>query len=104
MIEGIELINIIILSLIIFSIGLTGIFINRGNIISLLMSIEIMMLSVNINFVAFSSYYGDLIGQIFVIFSLTIAGAEAAIGLAILVLYNKNKGDIEVVNVNKMSG
>lgn len=79
-------------------------FMNRKNIISLLMSLELMLLSVNINFVAFSSYLNDLVGQIFAIFVLTIAGAEAAIGLAILVVYQKNNHNIEIENVSVMKG
>lgn len=77
---------------------------NRRNIITLLMSIELMLLSVNINFVAFSSYLHDLTGQVFAIFVLTVAGAEAAIGLAILVVYYKNKHNIEVENASIMKG
>jgi len=79
-------------------------FINQKNIISLLMSLEIMLLAVNINFVAFSYYLQDLVGQIFAIFVLTVAGAEAAIGLAILVIYYKNKHNIEVGEASIMKG
>ena len=79
-------------------------FINRKNIISLLMSLELMLLAVNINFVAFSYYLHNLAGQAFAIFILTIAGAEAAIGLAILVIYYKNKHNIEVENISVMRG
>ncbi len=96
--------HFLILSSALFCIGLSGMFINRKNIISLLMSLELMLLSVNINFVAFSSYLNDLVGQVFAIFILTIAGAEAAIGLAILVIYNKNKHNIEVEEVSIMKG
>lgn len=92
------------LSLILFVIGLSGIFINRKNIIALLMSIELMLLAVNINFVAFSSFLQDLNGQIFAIFILTVAGAEAAIGLAILVIYFHNRKNIEVSNISIMKG
>ncbi len=92
------------LALLLFVIGLSGIFINRKNIISLLMSIELMLLSVNINFVAFSSFLQDLNGQVFAIFVLTVAGAEAAIGLAILVIYFHNRKDIEVGNISSMKG
>ena len=102
--NGLEINQFIILSAILFSIGVSGIFLNRKNIISLLMSIELMLLSVNINFVAFSAFLHDLTGQIFSIFVLTVAGAEAAIGLAILVIYfNKNK-NIEIKGVSSMKG
>ena len=87
--------HFITLSIILFCIGIGGIFLNRKNIISILMSIEIMLLAVNINFVAFSVYLNDLVGQIFAIFVLTVAGAEAAIGLAILVVYFNNRKNIE---------
>ena len=87
-----------------FSIGIGGIFINRKNIISILMSVEIILLSININFVAFSSYLHDLVGQIFAIFVLTVAGAEAAIGLAILVIYFQNHRNIELKNISSMKG
>lgn len=93
-----------ILSAMLFCIGLSGIFLNRKNIISLLMSIELMLLSVNINFVAFSSFLHDLSGQVFAIFVLTVAGAEAAIGLAILVIYFHNRHNIEIKNISSMKG
>lgn len=96
--------HFLILSSLLFCIGLSGMFINIKNIIALLMSLELMLLAVNINFVAFSSYLGDLMGQVFAIFVLTIAGAEAAIGLAILVIYQKNKHNIEVSNASIMKG
>jgi NADH-quinone oxidoreductase subunit K len=96
--------HFLVLSSLLFCIGLSGMFINVKNIISLLMSLELMLLAININFVAFSSYLGDLVGQVFAIFILTIAGAEAAIGLAILVIYQKNKGDIEIKEVSTMKG
>lgn len=92
------------LSSIIFVIGASGLFINRKNVITLLMSLELMLLAVNINFVAFSHFLGDIEGQIFTIFILTVAAAEAAIGLAILVVYYRNKGDISVENANLMKG
>ena len=92
------------LSLLLFVIGLSGIFINRKNIISLLMSIELMLLAVNINFLAFSSFLQDLNGQVFAIFVLTVAGAEAAIGLAILVIYFHNRKDVEVSSISSMKG
>jgi NADH-quinone oxidoreductase subunit K len=99
---GIE--NFIILAAILFSIGVSGIFLNRKNIIALLMSIELMLLSININFVAFSAFLNDLVGQIFAIFILTVAGAEAAIGLAILVIYFQNRQNIEIKNISSMKG
>ena len=87
-----------------FVIGVFGLFLNRKNIIILLMSLELMLLAVNINFVAFSSYSGDLVGQIFTLFVLTVAAAEAAIGLAILVCFFRNRGTIDVEDVNVMKG
>jgi len=102
--NGIELQNFLIVSAILFCVGISGIFANRKNVISLLMSIELMLLAVNINFVAFSAYLNDLVGQIFAIFVLTVAGAEAAIGLAILVLYFSNNKNIEIDKVSKMKG
>ena len=90
----------LILSAIIFVIGIVGIFLNRKNIIIILMSIELMLLAVNINLVSFSIYLQDLTGQIFTMFILTVAAAEAAIGLAIIVIYYKNKGSINVENIN----
>jgi NADH-quinone oxidoreductase subunit K len=89
---------------ILFTIGVLGIFLNRRNVIIILMSIELILLSVNINFVAFSAYLGNLVGQIFALFVLTVAAAEAAIGLAILVVYFRNRGSIAVENVNLMKG
>ncbi|MGH6889530.1 MAG: NADH-quinone oxidoreductase subunit NuoK [Rhizomicrobium sp.] len=89
---------------IVFTIGVLGIFLNRRNVIIILMSIELILLSVNINFVAFSAYLGNLEGQIFALFVLTVAAAEAAIGLAILVVYFRNRGSIAVENVNLMKG
>ncbi len=96
--------HFIILSTILFCVGMSGIFLNRKNIISLLMSIEIMLLAVNINFVAFSSFLQDLVGQIFAIFILTVAGAEAAIGLAILVVYFNNRKNIEIEDISSLKG
>lgn len=96
--------DFVILSAILFCIGVSGIFLNRKNIISLLMSIELMLLSVNINFVAFSSFLHDLVGQIFAIFVLTVAGAEAAIGLAILVIYFHNRRTIEIDSISSLKG
>ena len=92
------------LAAILLTIGIFGIFLNRKNVIIILMSIELMLLAVNINLVAFSSYLGDITGQIFSLLVLTVAAGEAAIGLAILVIYFRNRGDIEVENINQMKG
>ena len=101
-INNIPLDYFIILSAILFCIGISGIFINRKNIISLLMSIELMLLAVN--FVAFSASLNDLVGQIYAIFVLTVAGAEAAIGLAILIIYFQNRRTIETSDISTMKG
>jgi NADH-quinone oxidoreductase subunit K len=87
-----------------FTIGIFGNFLNRKNVIVILMSIELMLLAVNINFVAFSSFLGDLTGQVFTMFVLTVAAAEAAIGLAILVSFFRVRGTIDVEDVNVMKG
>ena len=89
---------------ILFTLGIFGIFLNRKNVIIILMSIELMLLAVNINLVAFSAYAGDLVGQIFALFILTVAAAEAAIGLAILVVFFRNRGSIAGEDVNLMKG
>ena len=89
---------------ILFTLGIFGIFLNRKNVIIILMSIELMLLAINLNFVAFSAYLGDLAGQVFAMFVLTVAAAEAAIGLAILVVYFRNRGSIEVEDINLMRG
>ena len=89
---------------ILFTLGIFGIFVNRKNVIIILMSIELILLAVNINLVAFSAYLGDLVGQVFAMFVLTVAAAEAAIGLAILVVYFRNRGSIEVEDINLMRG
>jgi NADH-quinone oxidoreductase subunit K len=89
---------------VLFTLGIFGIFLNRKNVIIILMSIELILLSVNINFVAFSSFMGDIVGQIFALLVLTVAAAEAAIGLAILVAYYRNRGSIAVEDVNLMKG
>ena len=89
---------------ILFTLGVFGIFLNRKNIIIILMSIELMLLAVNINFVAFSAHLNDLVGQVFAMFVLTVAAAEIAIGLAILVVYYRNRGSIEVEDVSVMKG
>ncbi|HEX2147101.1 MAG TPA: NADH-quinone oxidoreductase subunit NuoK [Pseudorhizobium sp.] len=91
-------------SAILFIIGVFGIFLNRKNVIIILMSIELILLSVNINMVAFSSYLNDIVGQVFALFILTVAAAEAAIGLAILVVFYRNRGSIAVEDVNMMKG
>ncbi len=100
----IGLYNYLTVAAILFTIGVMGIFLNRKNIIIILMSVELILLAVNINFVAFSSYLGDLVGQVFALFVLTVAAAEAAIGLAILVVYFRNRGTIAVEDVNLMKG
>ena len=89
---------------ILFTLGVLGIFINRKNVIVILMSIELILLAVNINFVAFSVYLHDMVGQVFAMFVLTVAAGEAAIGLAILVLYFRNRGTIAVDDINQMQG
>ncbi len=100
----ISLSHYLILGAIMFCISIAGIFINRKNIILLLMAIELMLLSVNINFVAFSSFNNDLSGQVFVFFILTVAAAEAAIGLAILVVLFRRRGSISVDDIDSMKG
>ncbi len=99
---GIE--HYIILSSIIFSIGIAGMLLNRKTIINILMSIELMLVAVNINFVAFSSYLNDIVGQIFTIFILTVAASEVAIGLAIIVIYYRNKDSININEMNELKG
>jgi NADH-quinone oxidoreductase subunit K len=89
---------------ILFTLGVAGIILNRKNIIVILMSVELILLSVNINLIAFSHYLGDLTGQVFSLFILTVAAAEAAIGLAILVTYFRNRGSIAVEDINLMKG
>tara|TARA_B100000029_G_scaffold391286_1_gene388127 strand:- start:3280 stop:3591 length:312 start_codon:yes stop_codon:yes gene_type:complete len=92
------------LAAIIFTIGVIGIFLNRKNIIIILMSIELLLLAVNINLVSFSIYLQDLVGQVFTMFILTVAAAEAAVGLAIIVIYYKNKGSINVEQISSLKG
>jgi len=92
------------LAAILFTLGVFGIFLNRKNVIVILMSIELMLLAVNINFVAFSVHLGDLVGQVFALLVLTVAAAEAAIGLAIVVVYYRNRGSIAVEDINMMKG
>jgi NADH-quinone oxidoreductase subunit K len=94
----------LVLAAILFTTGVFGIFLNRKNVIIIMMSIELILLAVNINFVAFSAYLCDLAGQIFAMFILTVAAGEAAIGLAIVVVFFRNRGSIEIVDVNLMKG
>src|SRR6202044_3185478 len=96
--------NYLTVAAIIFTIGVFGIFLNRKNVIIILMSIELILLAVNLNLVAFSAALGDLVGQVFAMFVLTVAAAEAAIGLAIVVIYFRNRGSIQVEDVNLMKG
>ena len=92
------------LSAILLTLGIFGIFLNRKNVIVILMSVELILLAVNINFVAFSAYLNDLAGQVFAMFILTVAAGEAAIGLAIVVVYFRNRGSIAVEDINMMKG
>ena len=92
------------LGAVIFSIGVIGIFLNRKNVIVLLMSVELILIAVNINLVAFSVYLQDIAGQVFTMFVLTVAAGEAAIGLAILVVFFRNKGSIQVEDINTLKG
>ena len=100
----ITLVHYLFLSAIIFILGVFGIFVNRKNVIVILMSIELILLSVNVNLVAFSVYLQNITGQIFALFILTVAAAEAAIGLAILVVFFRNRGSIQVEDINSMKG
>ncbi len=102
MVIGLE--HYLALAAVLFTIGVFGIFLNRKNMIVILMSIELMLLAVNINFVAFSVFIGDLAGQVFTMFILTVAAAEAAIGLAILVTFFRNKGSIAVEDISDLRG
>ena len=102
--QPVGLTHFLVVAAILFTLGFFGIFLNRKNVIVILMSIELMLLAVNINLVAFSAYLGDLVGQIFAMFVLTVAAAEAAIGLAILVVYFRNRGSIAVEDINMMRG
>ena len=101
---GITISHYLILSSIILTLGVFGIFLHKKNVIVILMSIELILLSVNINLVAFSAYLGDLVGQVFALFILTVAAGEAAIGLAILVVYFRNRGSIAVEDIKMMRG
>ena len=100
----IELGHYLTVAAIVFTLGIFGVFLNRKNVIVILMSVELMLLAVNINLVAFSTYLGDLVGQVFALIVLTVAAAEAAIGLAILVVYFRNRGSIAVEDINLMKG
>lgn len=100
----IGLLHYLTVAAVIFTLGVFGIFLNRKNLIIILMSIELMLLAVNINFVAFSAFMGDIAGQVFTMFILTVAAAEAAIGLAILVVYFRNRGSIAVEELSDLRG
>ena len=100
----ISLTHYLILSSIIFTIGIFGVFLNRKNLIIILMSIELMLLAVNINFIAFSTHLDLILGQVFALFVLTVAAAEAAIGLAIIVVYYRNSGTVRVEEINELKG
>ncbi len=102
--SGIGLGHFLAVAAILFTIGVFGIFVNRKNVIVILMSIELILLAVNINLVAFSTHLNDIVGQVFALFILTVAAAEAAIGLAILVVFYRNRGSIAVEDVNLMKG
>ena len=104
MISNISLEHYLILSALIFSIGVTGLFMNRKSLITILMLIELMLLAVNINFAAFSVHLQDIVGQVFSVIILSIAAAEISIGLAILVLYFRNRNSIEIEDINQMKG
>jgi NADH-quinone oxidoreductase subunit K len=101
---GVGLDHYLAVAAILFTIGVFGIFVNRRNVIVILMAIELILLAVNINLVAFSSFLHDITGQVFALFVLTVAAAEAAVGLAILVTYFRNRGDIAVDGANMMKG
>jgi NADH-quinone oxidoreductase subunit K len=96
--------HFLFLGAILFTIGVLGIFLNKKNVIIILMSVELILLAANINFIAFSSFLGDISGQVFAMFTLTVAAAEAAIGLAILVVFFRNLGSIEVEKIRKLKG
>lgn len=101
---AIGLTHYLVVASILFTLGVAGIILNRKNIIVILMSVELILLSVNLNFVAFSAQLGDLTGQVFALFVLTVAAAEAAIGLAILVTFYRNRGSIAVDDINSLKG
>ncbi len=101
---AVGLFHYLVVAALLVTLGIFGIFLNRKNVIVILMSIELILLGANLNLVAFSAALQDLVGQVFVMFSLTVAAAEAAIGLAIVVVYYRNRGSIEVEDVNLMKG
>ncbi len=101
---AVGLTHYLIVAAILFTLGILGIILNRKNIIVILMSVELILLAVNLNLVAFSAYLGDLTGQVFALLVLTVAAAESAIGLAILVVYYRNRGSIAVEDINSMKG
>ena len=101
---AVGLTHYLIVAAILFTLGVAGIILNRKNIIVILMSVELILLAVNINLVAFSAFLGDLTGQVFALLVLTVAAAESAIGLAILVVFYRNKGTISVEDINMMKG
>ena len=102
--SSLSLAHYLVLGAVLFAISIVGIFLNRKNVIVLLMAIELMLLAVNLNFVAFSHYLGDLSGQVFVFFILTVAAAEAAVGLAILVLLFRTRSTINIADIDSMKG
>ncbi len=104
MFSSLTLSHYLVLGAVLFAISIVGIFLNRRNVIILLMAIELMLLAVNMNFIAFSSFMGDMAGQVFVFFILTVAAAESAIGLAILVLLFRNIGSIDVEDMDHLKG
>jgi NADH-quinone oxidoreductase subunit K len=104
LLQPIGVTHYVVLASLLFTIGVLGMFINRKNVIILLMCVELMLLAVNINFVAFAGHWGQIHGQVFTMFVLTVAAAEAAIGLAILVVYFRNRGSIAVEDINQMKG
>ena len=101
---GVGLAHYLTVAAVLFTIGVFGIFVNRKNVIVILMSIELILLAVNVNLVAFSTFLGDIVGQVYALIVLTVAAAEAAIGLAILVAYFRNRGSIAVEDINLMKG
>ncbi len=100
----IGLIHYLVVAAVLFTMGVLGIFVNRKNLIVILMAIELILLAVNINLVAFSAYLGDMVGQVFAMFVLAVAAGESAVGLAILVIYFRGRGTIAVDDVNRMKG
>ena len=100
----VSLVHYLVVSGILFSLGVMGLFLHRHNLIVMLMSIELMLLGVNLNMVAFSVNHGDMVGQVFTLFILTVAAAEAAIGLAIIVAFFRNRGSIDPDNINALKG